>query len=156
MGVPRPCGGFYLGHYWKSLSEGPLNIYLYICQYKQKECNLAVLLVNSHVLGQGRIPKLSYWGWGGEVQAWLTFKSPFAYFLQSVQIPFQGNLNFQGGRGIHVFRRCGGQGRGGGVEVLILILKETYNTCNFRGGGGPALPIPTSLWIRNSWNHDNQ
>ena len=39
------------------------------------------------------------------------------------------------------------------MEVVILIPKETYNTCNFPGGGGgPDLlsPTPTSLWIQKS------
>ena len=31
----------------------------------QKECNMAVLLVNLHVVGQGMIQKLSYRGGGG-------------------------------------------------------------------------------------------
>ena len=36
------------------------------------------------------------------------------------------------------FRRCG---VGKGVEVLIRIPKETYNTCNFPGGGGAGIRI---------------
>ena len=40
------------------------------------------------------------------------------------------------------------------MEVLILIPKETYNTCNFsglKGGGmGSGSPDPTSLWIQKS------
>ena len=47
---------------------------------------------------------------------------------------FQGNLNFQGGRGIHVLGAVGVR-VGVGVDIIILILKETYNTCNFRGWG---------------------
>ena len=38
------------------------------------------------------------------------------------------------------------------VEVIILIPKEIYNTCNFLGGvGGLDLLNATSLWI-----HENQ
>ena len=36
------------------------------------------------------------------------------------------------------------------MEVVILIPKETYNTCTFQGGGGPDLLTPTSLWIQKS------
>ena len=39
------------------------------------------------------------------------------------------------------------------MEVLILIPKETYNTCNFsglKGGMGSGSPDPTSLWIQKS------
>ena len=40
------------------------------------------------------------------------------------------------------------------MEVVILIPKETSNTCNFPGGGGggagPDLLTPTSLWIQKS------
>ena len=37
------------------------------------------------------------------------------------------------------------------MEVVILIPKETYNTCNFPGGGGGLdLLTPTSLWIQKS------
>ena len=36
------------------------------------------------------------------------------------------------------------------MEVLILIPKETYNTCNFLGEEGADLLTPTSLWIHNS------
>ena len=40
------------------------------------------------------------------------------------------------------------------MVVLILISKETYNTCYFPGGrgrrGGPDLLTPTSLWIQKS------
>ena len=46
------------------------------------------------------------------------------------------------------FRRCLGRDRR--VEVLILIPKESYNTCNFSGGGGLDLLTPTLLWIHNS------
>ena len=45
------------------------------------------------------------------------------------------------------FRRCG---VGKGVEVLIRIPKETYNTCNFSGGGDPDLLTSTSLWIQEN------
>ena len=40
-------------------------------------------------------------------------------------------------------------GAGWGQGLLILIPEETYNTCNFTGGGGggcPDLLTPTSLW----------
>ena len=48
------------------------------------------------------------------------------------------------------FMRCGGQ-VGCGEEVLILILTETYNSCNFPGGGGgQEIRTPTSAWIHNS------
>ena len=38
------------------------------------------------------------------------------------------------------------------MEVVILIPKETYNTCNFPGaGGGPdLLTPPPPLWIQKS------
>ena len=45
------------------------------------------------------------------------------------------------------------------MEVVILIPKETYNTCNFLGGGGSGSPDPpppphththTSLWFQKS------
>ena len=35
------------------------------------------------------------------------------------------------------------------MEALILILKETYNTCNFPAEGLDLL-TPTSLWIKKS------
>ena len=36
------------------------------------------------------------------------------------------------------------------MEVVILIPKETYNTCNFPGGGWSGSPDPTSLWTQKS------
>ena len=37
------------------------------------------------------------------------------------------------------------------MEVVILIPKETYNTCNFLGAGGSRSPDPlTSLCIQKS------
>ena len=37
------------------------------------------------------------------------------------------------------------------MEVVILIPKETFNTCNFpEGGSGSPDPPPTSLWIQKS------
>ena len=37
------------------------------------------------------------------------------------------------------------------MEVVILIPKKNYNTCNFPGGVGPDLPPPpTSLGIQKS------
>ena len=61
----------------------------------------------------------------------------FYLLLQSVPINHskRTKISKREGRGVEVFRRCG---VGLGVEVLILIPKETYNTCNFPGlvGGG--------------------
>ena len=69
----------------------------------------------------------------------------FYLLLQSVPINHSKGtkISKREGRGVEVFRRCG---VGLGVEVLILIPKETYNTCNFPGlvggGGDPDLLTP--------------
>ena len=60
----------YVTHEHAFLHVNKVFIYIYYFNINQKECNLAVLLINSHVLWQGRIQKISYWGvgcgeWGG-------------------------------------------------------------------------------------------
>ena len=35
------------------------------------------------------------------------------------------------------------------MEILLFIHTDTYNTCNFQGGGGSESP-DLSLWIHNS------
>ena len=94
------------------------------------------MVVNSHFLGQGRIKKLSYQWERGRTS--LTDVIVIFYLLfQSVPINHSKGtkISKREGGGVEVFRRCG---VGLGVEVLILIPKETYNTCNFPGlvGGG--------------------
>ena len=61
--------------------------------------------------------------------------------------------NFQGGR-VGESKILDAVGQGWGVEVAILILKETYNTCNFPGGvGGSGSPDPPPLYgFRNQEN----
>ena len=49
---------------WKVLLSAHLTIDLYIyANVNRKGCNLAVLVINSHVLRQGWTQKLSYRGW---------------------------------------------------------------------------------------------
>ena len=71
----------------------------------------------------------------------------FYLLLQSVPINHSMGTKIpkREGRGVEVFRRCG---VGLGVEVLILIPKETYNTCNFPGlvGEGSISPDPPPLF----------
>ena len=77
----------------------------------------------------------------------------YLLFTECSNLPFQVNLleNFQGGR-VGESNILDAMGLGWGEEVVILIPKETYDTCNFQegGGGGPDLltPPPTSLWIQ--------
>ena len=60
----------------------------------------------------------------------------------------RGKFPRREGGGVQDFRRCGVvMGRGGRHTYP----KETYNTCNFLGGGGGSRsPDPTSLWTQKS------
>ena len=60
----------------------------------------------------------------------------FFLLLQSVPIDNSKGTKISKEEGLGSPSVLGAVGWGWGVEVLILIPKETYITCNFRGGGG--------------------
>ena len=84
-------------------------------------------MVDSHVLRQGRIQKVSYQGvgrGGGGPSLTDVLVVHYLHFTECSNRPFQGHINFQGGRGSPCFKRCEGQGRVRVWRSLYLFLKK--------------------------------